>query len=48
MEFSNKRQTPPLMDIISIQFLPHFCSFEIESDIYKTDFTLDLSQKYHF
>ena len=29
-------------------FLPHFFSFAIESYIYETDFTLGLSQKYHF
>ena len=40
--------TPPLMDKISRHSLPHFFSFAIESYICETDFTLGLSQKYHF
>ena len=36
---------PPLNGTI---FFPHFFSFAIESYIYETDFTLGLSQKYHF
>ena len=48
MEFSILRRTPPpLMDIISIHPPPLF-PFAIESYIYETDFTLGLSQKYHF
>ena len=39
---------PPLMAQISIHFLPHLFSFAVESYIYETDFTLGLSQKYHF
>ena len=38
----------PLMAQISRHFLPHFFSFAIESFICETDFTLGLSQKYHF
>ena len=49
MEFSIKRPTlptpaSPLMDIIST----HFFSFAIESYMYETDFTLGLTQRYHF
>ena len=32
---------------VLLHFLPHFFSLAIESYIYETDSTLDLSQKYH-
>ena len=40
--------SPPLNEQNFQTFLPHFFSFAIESYIYETDFTLGLSQKYHF
>ena len=42
------RPPPPLMAQISRHFLLHLFSFVIGSYIYEMDFTLDLSQKYHF
>ena len=49
MDFVIRRRTPPpLMAQISRHFLPHFFSFVIESYLYETDFTLGVSQKYHF
>ena len=39
---------PPLMAQISRHFFTPLFSFAIESYIYETDFTLGLSQKYHF
>ena len=50
MAFAIRRRTPPAPSkwhkFPSI-FLSHFFSVAIESYIYETDFTLDLSQKYH-
>ena len=50
MDNSINRRTPHprLMDLSSSHFLPHFFSFAIDSYIDETDFTLGLSQKYHF
>ena len=49
MAFAIRGPTPPpLMAKFPDIFLPHFFSFAIESYIYETDFTLGLSQKYHF
>ena len=50
MAFAVKcRITPlPLTGTKFHPFSPHLFSFAIESYIYETDFTLGLSQKYHF
>ena len=49
MAFAIKRPTPPpLMAQISRHFFTPLFSFAIESYLYATDFTLGLSQKYHF
>ena len=48
MTFAIRRRLPP-NGTFSINFFPVlFSSFAIESYIYETDFTLGLSQKYHF
>ena len=45
-----RRRGPPLplSGTFPDIFLPHFFSFVTKSYIYETDFTLGLSQKYHF
>ena len=50
MVFSIRRRTPAALNGHNFQtfFLAHFFSFAIESYIYETNFTLSLSQKYHF
>ena len=51
MEFAIRRRTPPTppsMAQISIHLFNPLFSFAIESYIYEADFTLGLSQKYHF
>ena len=46
MEFSIKRRTP-LMDMISIHFLPPLSTFAIEPYLYQMDFTPGPSENYH-
>ena len=50
MAFAIRRQTPPpsLKDTNIHPFFTPLFSVAIESYVYETDFTLGLSQKYHF
>ena len=48
MPLAIRRRPPPSMVQISRYFYTPLFSFAIESHIYETDFTVGVSQKYHF